>query len=117
MIAILTVPTPLKLGKPCLKYNGPHASQADSTSEVLVTCCVDYHPGDQRYWPIAECKHEQSCYVTNQHMPQHHTCIQLGTMLQAMVESMDSAGIDVMVYPTWSNPAQLVGDYGSPDGE
>ena len=39
------------------------------------------------------------------------------TLLQAMVQSMDNAGIDVMVYPTWSNPPQLVGDYGSPDGE
>ena len=35
---------------------------------------------------------------------------------QATVQSMDNAGIDVMVFPTWSNPALLVGDYGSPDG-
>ena len=35
---------------------------------------------------------------------------------QATVQSMDNAGIDVMVYPTWSNPALLVGNYGSPDG-
>ena len=29
---------------------------------------------------------------------------------------MDSAGLDVLVYPTWANVPRLVGDYSSPDG-
>ena len=29
---------------------------------------------------------------------------------------MDGAGVDVIVYPTWSNVARLVGDYITPDG-
>ncbi|KAK9832701.1 hypothetical protein WJX81_001352 [Elliptochloris bilobata] len=33
-----------------------------------------------------------------------------------LIESMHSAGLDVIVYPTWSNVARLVGDYSTPDG-
>ena len=36
--------------------------------------------------------------------------------MQRLIESMDGAGVDVIVYPTWSNVARLVGDYISPDG-
>lgn len=35
---------------------------------------------------------------------------------QRLIESMDSAGLDVLVYPTWANVPRLVGDYSSPDG-
>ena len=35
---------------------------------------------------------------------------------QRLIKSMDGAGVDVIVYPTWSNVARLVGDYISPDG-
>jgi hypothetical protein len=35
---------------------------------------------------------------------------------QRLIESMDAAGVDVLVYPTWANVARLVGDYSSPDG-
>ena len=36
--------------------------------------------------------------------------------VQRLIESMDDAGVDVIVYPTWSNVARLVGDYITPDG-
>ncbi len=29
---------------------------------------------------------------------------------------MDRQDVDVVVYPTWSNPPRLIGDIGSPDG-
>lgn len=29
---------------------------------------------------------------------------------------MDNAGVDVVAYPTWSNPPRLIGDTTSPDG-
>ena len=35
---------------------------------------------------------------------------------QRLIESMDNAKVDVLVFPTWSNPARLIGDYYSPDG-
>ena len=35
---------------------------------------------------------------------------------QRLIESMDGAAVDVIVYPTWSNVARLVGDYITPDG-
>jgi len=34
----------------------------------------------------------------------------------AMVGAMDAAEVDVVVYPSWSNPPRLVGDLGSPHG-
>ena len=37
--------------------------------------------------------------------------------MQVVIESMDNASISVLVYPTWSNPPLLIGDYGSLDGE
>ena len=36
--------------------------------------------------------------------------------LQRLVESMNSANVDVLVFPTWSNPPHLIGDFYSPDG-
>ena len=36
--------------------------------------------------------------------------------VQRLIESMDNARVDVLVFPTWSNPARLIGDYYSPDG-
>ena len=35
----------------------------------------------------------------------------------AVVEAMDAAGVDALVYPTWSNPPRLVGDLESPHGD
>jgi amidase len=35
----------------------------------------------------------------------------------AVVGAMDEAGIDAMVYPTWSNPPRLIGDMESPHGD
>ncbi len=37
--------------------------------------------------------------------------------LQRLVESMNNANLDVIVYPTWTNPPRLIGDFFSPDGE
>jgi len=47
-----------------------------------------------------------------------HTRMLMQTNLcaQRLIESMDAAGVDVLVYPTWANVARLVGDYSSPDG-
>ena len=36
---------------------------------------------------------------------------------EAVVGSMDEAGVDAMVYPTWSNPPRLIGDMESPAGD
>ena len=36
--------------------------------------------------------------------------------VQDLLDSMNAAGVDALVYPTWSNPAQLAGDYASADG-
>ena len=44
-------------------------------------------------------------------------CIDRLSCMQRLIESMDNASIAVLVYPTWSNPPLLIGDYGSPDGE
>lgn len=35
----------------------------------------------------------------------------------AVLEAMDDAEVDVLVYPTWSNPPRLVGDLDSPHGD
>ena len=35
----------------------------------------------------------------------------------AVVGAMDEAGVDAMVYPTWSNPPRLIGDMESPHGD
>lgn len=36
--------------------------------------------------------------------------------LQRLVQSMDNAEVDVVIYPTWSNPPRLIGDTVSADG-
>jgi hypothetical protein len=36
--------------------------------------------------------------------------------LQRLIESMNNANLDVIVYPTWTNLPRLIGDYFSPDG-
>ena len=36
---------------------------------------------------------------------------------EAVVGTMDEARVDVMVYPTWSNPPRLIGDMESPHGD
>lgn len=36
--------------------------------------------------------------------------------VQRLIESMNNANVDVIVFPTWSNPPRLIGDYYSPDG-
>jgi Asp-tRNA(Asn)/Glu-tRNA(Gln) amidotransferase A subunit family amidase len=36
---------------------------------------------------------------------------------EAVVGAMDEAGVDALVYPTWSNPPRLIGDMGSPHGD
>jgi Asp-tRNA(Asn)/Glu-tRNA(Gln) amidotransferase A subunit family amidase len=35
---------------------------------------------------------------------------------QAVVSAMDAARVDVIIYPTWSNPPRLVGDLKTPSG-
>ncbi|KAK9791143.1 hypothetical protein WJX73_010179 [Symbiochloris irregularis] len=35
---------------------------------------------------------------------------------QRLIDSMDAANVDVLVYPTWSNPAELVGQWEVDDG-
>jgi len=37
-------------------------------------------------------------------------------LLEAVVSAMDQAGVDALVYPTWSNPPRRVGDDDSPHG-
>lgn len=36
---------------------------------------------------------------------------------EAIVAAMDAAGVDALIYPTWSNPPRLVGDMTSPAGD
>ncbi|MBN2336555.1 amidase [Candidatus Bathyarchaeota archaeon] len=36
---------------------------------------------------------------------------------EAVVAAMDEAGVDALVYPTWSNPPRLIGDMESPAGD
>jgi Asp-tRNA(Asn)/Glu-tRNA(Gln) amidotransferase A subunit family amidase len=36
---------------------------------------------------------------------------------EEVYRAMDRAGVDVLVYPTWSNPPRLVGDMESPHGD
>jgi len=36
---------------------------------------------------------------------------------EAVLGAMDEAGVDAMVYPTWSNPPRLIGDMESPHGD
>ena len=49
-------------------------------------------------------------------LSQGQTSRDCSTGVQRLIESMDGAGVDVIVYPTWSNVARLVGDYITPDG-
>jgi Asp-tRNA(Asn)/Glu-tRNA(Gln) amidotransferase A subunit family amidase len=37
-------------------------------------------------------------------------------LLQGVVSAMDQAGVDAIVYPTWSNPPRRIGDDDSPHG-
>ena len=37
--------------------------------------------------------------------------------VQRLIESMNNQNVDVIVFPTWSNPPRLIGDYYSCDGE
>ena len=37
--------------------------------------------------------------------------------VQRLIESMNNANVDVIVYPTWSDPPRLIGEYYSADGE
>ena len=37
--------------------------------------------------------------------------------MQRLIESMNNQNVDVLVFPTWSNPPRLIGDYYSCDGE
>ena len=43
----------------------------------------------------------------------HTDCVEVW---QRLVESMNNAEVDVVAYPTWSNPPRLIGDTASPDG-
>lgn len=36
--------------------------------------------------------------------------------VQRLIESMNNANVDVIVYPTWSDPPRLIGEYHSADG-
>ena len=36
--------------------------------------------------------------------------------LQRLIENMDAANVSVLVYPTWSNIPELIGDYGTDTG-
>lgn len=36
---------------------------------------------------------------------------------QAVLQAMDTAGVDALIYPTWSNPPRLIGDLNSPAGD
>jgi len=36
---------------------------------------------------------------------------------EAVQRAMDEAGVDAVVYPTWSNPPRLIGDMESPHGD
>lgn len=47
------------------------------------------------------------------HWDHHADC---GGLRQRLVESMDNAEVDVVAFPTWSNPPRLIGDTASPDG-
>lgn len=38
-------------------------------------------------------------------------------MRETILKAMDDAGVDALVYPTWSNPPRLVGDLESPHGD
>ena len=38
-------------------------------------------------------------------------------LVQRLIQSMNDANVDAIVYPTWSNPPRLIGDYYSFDGE
>jgi Asp-tRNA(Asn)/Glu-tRNA(Gln) amidotransferase A subunit family amidase len=35
----------------------------------------------------------------------------------AVVKLMDSAQLDALIYPTWSNPPRLIGDLNTPGGD
>jgi len=37
-------------------------------------------------------------------------------LARAVLESMDAARLDVLVYPSWNNPPRLIGDLNSPHG-
>ena len=39
------------------------------------------------------------------------------TVRRAVLQTMDSAHVDALVYPTWSNPPRLIGDLNSPAGD
>lgn len=39
------------------------------------------------------------------------------TVRRAVLQTMDGAQIDALVYPTWSNPPRLIGDLNSPAGD
>jgi hypothetical protein len=34
-----------------------------------------------------------------------------------LVAAMDAQGADALIYPSWANPARLIGDYDSPLGD
>ena len=37
--------------------------------------------------------------------------------VQRLIESMNNANVDAIVYPTWSDPPRLIGDYYNADGK
>jgi hypothetical protein len=43
-------------------------------------------------------------------------CTFIFAAVQRLFESMNSNSVDVIVYPTWSNPPRLIGDTYRPDG-
>lgn len=36
---------------------------------------------------------------------------------RAVLQAMDTAGVDALIYPTWSNPPRLIGDLNTPAGD
>jgi len=58
------------------------------------------------------CHLESSCTFGGAFSSSYKTLVRV----QRLIESMNNANVDVIVYPTWSNPPRLIGDYYSADG-
>ena len=61
---------------------------------------------------IHGCHLESSCTFGGAFSSSYKTLVRV----QRLIESMNNANVDVIVYPTWSNPPRLIGDYYSADG-
>jgi Asp-tRNA(Asn)/Glu-tRNA(Gln) amidotransferase A subunit family amidase len=83
---------------------------------------LDEVAADKRYLPVNEQAMQWALSQAGPPDAQRPPCVDVQgdprrrEFLKVVVEAMDQAGIDAIIYPTWTNPPREIGDRESPHG-